>query len=331
MAYEQKATQVAQPATQAVAKASAMDFPTMLEKYKDSIAKALPEHMKPDRMVRMALTEFRKTPKLQLCEPGSIFAAIGIASQMGLEIGMPGQAYLIPYGKECQLIVGYQGLVDLVLRTGRITDVYARCVYVNEVFENQSGTTESISHKPCFDGNRGPLRLVYAVAVFENGYRKFEIMSREDVEDVKRSSKSKNSGDSPWTTHEAEMWKKTAIRRLCKSLPKSSELHKALGLIDAESRGVSQKLNLEAVVSDTWTPPDFDDPDDVLGKSTEDMTASEKAAASVKEKMAKMTGKVVEAEIVNQPKTQEEIDAAEKAWQIQQEKDRAAKENGNLV
>jgi recombination protein RecT len=37
-----------------------------------------------------------------------------------------GQCYLIPYKSECQLIPGYQGLLDLVRRSGKVKRIEAQ-------------------------------------------------------------------------------------------------------------------------------------------------------------------------------------------------------------
>ena len=89
------------------------DFPAMLEQYKGEIARALPKHMNPDRMMRIALTSFRMTPKLADCDPRSVFAAVIQYSQLGLEVGLMGEAHLVPFGNQCQLIPGYTGLMKL--------------------------------------------------------------------------------------------------------------------------------------------------------------------------------------------------------------------------
>ena len=57
-------------------------FPQMLAAWKGEIAHALPQHLNADRMARIALTEFRKNPKLGDCEPQSVFAAVLMASQL---------------------------------------------------------------------------------------------------------------------------------------------------------------------------------------------------------------------------------------------------------
>ena len=55
-------------------------FPALLKQYQSEIARALPRHLSPDRMTRIALTEFRKNPKLGECDPRSVFAAVIMAS-----------------------------------------------------------------------------------------------------------------------------------------------------------------------------------------------------------------------------------------------------------
>ena len=42
-------------------------------------------------------------------------------AQLGLEPGSGmGQAYLIPFKDECQFIIGYRGLLNLVYRSGHL-------------------------------------------------------------------------------------------------------------------------------------------------------------------------------------------------------------------
>jgi recombination protein RecT len=287
----------ATPPTTAVVPAGPMTFPQMLDRWKGQIAVALPKHLNPDRMARIALTEFRRNAKLQACDPKSIFAAILQASQIGLEPGLMGLAYLIPYKTECQLIPSYKGLIELARRSDRIQSIEATVVYGNEQFECLRGTETKITHKPCLDGDRGPLRLVYAVATMKDGSQQIEIMTREDIYKIRDQSSSgykraqQYGGDNPWTTNESEMWRKTCIRRICKYLPMSVELATAVALDDSFGR---QKLDLETVVEGSWAPP----PDSEIEERTEeDMTPTEKAAAKVRASLGKH-GKIEDAEIL---------------------------------
>lgn len=114
--------------TQVVEKSS---FPALLDKFLPEIKRALPKHLDGDRMARIALTAFRRTPKLADCDPRSVFAAVIQASQLGLEPDTLGRSYLVPYKKskkvgkewqeswECNFIPGWRGLVDLVSRAGQ--------------------------------------------------------------------------------------------------------------------------------------------------------------------------------------------------------------------
>src|SRR5262245_34215703 len=97
----------------------------LLMKYKEQIAMALPKHLTPERMIRVALTAVSRSPQLQKCTPATIAGCVVQASILGLEPdGVLGEAYLVPFwnkkaggGKgsyECQLIPGYQGLLKLV-------------------------------------------------------------------------------------------------------------------------------------------------------------------------------------------------------------------------
>src|SRR5690606_24918900 len=126
----------------------------LLEKMKGEIARCLPKHLTPERMARIAMTELRKTPKLLECDPMSFIAAIMQASQLGLEPGVLGSCYLIPFwnakaGKfECTFMPGYRGFLDLARRSGQIISLVARSVYENDEFSYEFGLKENIVHKP---------------------------------------------------------------------------------------------------------------------------------------------------------------------------------------
>lgn len=194
---------------------------TLLEKMAPQISRALPKHLTPDRMTRIALTELRKIPKLLQCSPESFCGAIMACSQLGLEPGSSlGQIYLIPYGKEVQVILGYKGMIELARRSGQIVSLAAHEVYQNDLFEFEYGLDEKLKHVPNLS-DRGSLVAVYAVAKFVGGGHQIEVMSKPDVDKVRARSKSGNAG--PWASDFSEMAKKTVLRKLFKYLPISIE------------------------------------------------------------------------------------------------------------
>ncbi len=213
----------------------------LLEQMKGEIARCLPKHLTPERMARIAMTELRKTPKLQECDPLSFIAAIMQASQLGLEPGILGSCYLIPFnnnqtGKvECTFMPGYRGFLDLARRSGQIVSLVARSVYANDVFSYEFGLKEDLTHRPAMN-DRGELVAVYAVAILKDGGHQFDVMSKKDVDLIKNQSKSKNNG--PWVTHYEEMAKKTVLRKLFKWLPCSVEMQRAVSLDEMQEAGI---------------------------------------------------------------------------------------------
>jgi len=193
------------------------------------IARALPAHLKPDRFIRVAITALSKIPKLRECTPESFMKCLLDLSAFGLEPDGR-RAYLIPYGKECTLIVSYMGLVELIRRSGEVASIRAETVCEKDVFSWVNG---EITHEVDWRQDRGKVQAVYAEAVLKSGERQTATMTLAEVEAIRKRSKAGNSG--PWQTDFAEMAKKTAVRRLSKMLPLSSEIMERVIAGDADT------------------------------------------------------------------------------------------------
>jgi len=74
------------------------------------LARAAGNNVSADKMARLALTEIRKNRTLALSTPESFLGALMTCTQMGLEPGPHGHAYLLPFKNkgvvETQLIIG---------------------------------------------------------------------------------------------------------------------------------------------------------------------------------------------------------------------------------
>lgn len=282
-------------------------FPAMLEQYKGEIARALPKHINADRMARIALTAFRMTPKLGECDPRSVFAAVVQSSQLGLEVGLAGEAHLVPFGNQCQLIPGYTGLMKLARNSGLVIDIYAEAVRVNDKFSLKLGLERDLQHEPltanggfpASDEERGEIVGFYAVGLLKDGSKTFIAMSRQEVEKIRDSSRGyqaakKYKKESPWDTDFTAMGLKTAIRRICKYLPKSPEMATALALDENAGR---QNLNVKDVIDGTFTPVIDEGTGEVLevsdtgvsaGNGKVSVTETPKPATSKIEKLEKV-------------------------------------------
>lgn len=226
---------------------------------KAQLEMALPAHIPVDRMIRVALTSLQKNVTLQECSPVSLIGAIIQCAQLGLEPDDgTGKAYLVPFWntkknrREVQFIPGYKGLIDLARRSGQLTIIEARTVRKGDKFEYEFGLNPKLVHLPNSDSPGAPATHFYAIAEFSNKSRQFDVMTLHEVNKIRDRSKAKDSG--PWVTDPEEMGKKTVLRRLCKLLPASPELLKAVTLDERAELGMPQDLAILADEQETGTP-----------------------------------------------------------------------------
>lgn len=249
---------------------------------KEQLALALPKHIPVDRMLRVVITAMRRTPKLQKCNAMSLLGSIMTCGQLGLEPNDPrGLAYLIPYGEECQLIIGYRGYIDLAMRSGMVTHIQAMTVYEKDTFEYEQGLDMKLRHVP-YMGAEDPGKVVasYAIATMPNGAKAIVVLPRRDIDRARLASSSVKAGrPSPWDDWFPEMAMKTAVRRLAKFMPQSPEFAHAVEVDGAE-------LRLNAITSEVDITPaeaEFEErvggeEADAAGKSLGDRLAAKAAA-----------------------------------------------------
>jgi recombination protein RecT len=178
-------------------------------------ALALPKHLTAERFARIAITAITKSPKLLACTKESLLSCLLDLSQLGLEPDGR-NAHLVPYGNVCKLLIDYKGYVNLARRTGEVADIHADVVCQNDIFTYFFGTGGNLVHRPAMK-DRGEVLL-------KDGSSSYEVMNKEEVEEIRERSKAKDDG--PWITDWKEMAKKTVFRRHSKWLPISSELFK---------------------------------------------------------------------------------------------------------
>lgn len=222
---------------------------------KPEIAKALPSHFDAERMTRIIQTALRTNKKLNECTLPSFLGSVLTLAQLGLEPNTPlGQAYLIPRKNrgvmECTTLIGYEGLLDLVYRGGKVALVYAHVVREGDVFDYDFGLNRNLIHKPIAP-DEAPMTHAYAVAELLTGHKAFVVLTREQVIRRKLSAQGTANAASPWNTHAEEMWKKTAVRHLTKYLPRSSAIAQAAAFDEAPEYGKKQTEFLSVEVRDT--------------------------------------------------------------------------------
>ena len=217
-----------------------------LKRMAPQFADVLPKHVDIDRLMRVALTTIRTNPKLLECEVGSLMAAVMQASMLGLEPGILGHCYLLPFRNnkenrmDVQFIIGYRGMIDLARRSGNIQSIAAHEVYENDFLELEYGLQENLKHVPWHIrtdkkvDDPGDVRGAYMVAKFNDGGYYIHYMPKAEIENHRKRSKAANNG--PWVTDTIEMYKKTVVRSAWKWLPISIEVAQSVESTDGTAK-----------------------------------------------------------------------------------------------
>lgn len=194
----------------------------------------LPPQIKPDKFLRVVMTAVQQTPDLLQADRQTLFNASMKAATDGL----------IPDGKEAALVVFntnmgtkehpqwvkavqympmVAGILKKVRNSGELSSITAHDVYEHDAFEYWVDSDgEHINHRPLMFGNRGALRGTYALAKTKDGAVYIEVMDLGQLDAIKASSRGKGG---PWAgAFAGEMRKKSAIRRLAKRLPMSTDV-----------------------------------------------------------------------------------------------------------
>lgn len=214
-----------------------------IQRMEPQFALAAPRGAEATQLVRDALTCLRMTPKLAECEPTSVLGALMTCAQLGLRPGVLGHAWLLPFRdrqsgtQKAQLVIGYQGLVELAHRSGRIADIIARTVYEGDEFDVAYGLSDVLVHKPDLDGDETTPVAYYAIARFTNGGHAFYVMSHKKMLAYRdRHAKARNRNGEvigPWRDEFEGMAHKTCVRQLAKWMPKATDLATALAADDS--------------------------------------------------------------------------------------------------
>lgn len=212
---------------------------SLIQSMAGEIRKVLPEHIKPDRMCRVFLTQLRKNKKLlegALNDRMGFFGALLEAAALGIEPGQMGLGYLIPYkdkniGPTCRFELGYKGVIELAYRTGKVQFIQAFGLKPSDHFELSYGTGGKFVYRPNLtDFDLSEQAYVYASYMrFKDATDAWWHMIRKQIEaHARQYSKSFHKADSPWNTAFDEMAKKTVLKQMLKLAQISAEIQNQL-------------------------------------------------------------------------------------------------------
>lgn len=272
------------------------DLRSLIIQSANDLKSALPEHLRAERLVRIALTNLRTNPDLVKCTQESFLGALFTSAQLGVE-PIAGRAYILPFQNnrkkadgtwhkvwEAQFMLGYKGVSDLFYRHEKAVMLSWGIVKMKDEFSYEYGTEAYLKHIPG-TGDRGGPVAYWIMATLSNGGKSFMVMSHEECMahgqkhsktwvSKEWSNEKKQMVDcephfvksSPWITNPESMCLKTTFVQLAKILPLSYEVQRAIEA-DESSReykqGIKDVLDLPNMTN--WDP----DPEPPLPKLPE--------------------------------------------------------------
>lgn len=217
-------------------------FSGFMDKLKPQLELALPKHLSTDRMARLALTAFSSNQQLQKCTHLSIAASMMTAAALGLEPGVNGAGYLIPYKDTCTFVPGWKGLVDLVSRSGRGT------VYTGVIFKDQKYTFTDGARRDLVIHNETDLNdpedITHAYAI---GWVRDAQMPIIELWSVAKITKHRNKynkvGSRHYSFRDWEMYcRKVPLLQVLKYMPSSIEMANAIAVTNSAETGLGATI-----------------------------------------------------------------------------------------
>lgn len=238
-------------------------FSTALSAELNANRAALPQNFNIDRYVQNAIALLNGNETLQEFAKKygttQIKAGLMRGAYQGLD-AMQQELYLVPYGSTLNYMPSFKGMSKMAKRYSirPVKDIYAKVVRAGDTFEEViADGVPSINYK-AVPFNNSEIVGVFAVCLFEDGGLLYETMSREDVENCRKSSKAKNSP--AWSQFWDQMACKTVIRRLCKNIEldmdaDSKEFFDAgteieTNVVEVSRREIEENANTEEFVVD---------------------------------------------------------------------------------
>ena len=216
-------------------------FTTTIEKYeKKNLAELLEgSSMTPAQFKQIVINELKRSPKLQdafVKNPASLFASILHCAEMGLNPSqMVGEFFFIPYKDSITPILGYKGLLTLLMRSSKVKKIWSEVVYEDDDFEYELGLEPKLLHTPNHHSVRNSknIKCIYACAKLDDEVI-FKVMFKSEIQNIINMSKVPNElffNDKK----DPEQWmaKKTVLKQLAKLMPKDDDrLKKAVSMDD---------------------------------------------------------------------------------------------------
>ena len=225
------------------------NFTSTISRYEQkNLAELLETHnITPSQFKNIVINEVKKSEQMQqafLHNPASLFASILLCAELGLNPSADvGEFFFLPFGKKITPILGYKGVINLILRSGEISKIWSEIVYEDDDFEYELGLEPKLTHIPNLNRDNKNIKYVYAVAKLTNGELMFKVMSKKEIMEIVQMSKYPNQLYGSNKDPQGWMYKKTVIKQLSKTLPKDYYGKRGISVDDKVEGGGYLKLD----------------------------------------------------------------------------------------
>lgn len=230
------------PTTQKAPNALVLAFQNEMQGY----LKLLPKELPQDRFKQFVM-EALLNPTLASCSVDSVIVSVMRSAQAGLPIDGVLSA-LVPFKGQATFVIMAKGLLQLIRRGNKIRQAGFELVFADDEF-NFNPVTREIRHVRVDRDRTDPDKVTEAYSWFRwfDGYMDYEVMTRQELDRVWRSSPAQNG---PWKSHRCAMYGKTVLRRGAKRQPLPDEVLQALQIDE-----YAEEAPREAEVVDTGAKP----------------------------------------------------------------------------
>jgi recombination protein RecT len=216
-------------------------FNTSIEKYERTNLTDLLSgtNITPQKFKQMLINELERNTKLQeafLKNPASFFASALYCAELNLSpSSLVGEFFFTVSAEKIKPILGYKGLVALLLRSDKVKKIWAEVVYNEDDFEYELGLEPKMVHIPNFNSIKtcDNIKCIYDCAKVGDEIM-FKVMTLEEIKTIVEILETPseyyfNDKKDP------EKWllKKVVLKQLSKLMPKEDDrLLKAVSFDD---------------------------------------------------------------------------------------------------
>lgn len=225
-----------------------LEFKSQLWGMSKQIKAALPHQITVEHFCSIVCQSVQEEPDLLMANRQSVFNACLKCAADGLLPDKREAAIAIFNSRDGKIAVYMPmvgGFLKKLRQSGQLETISAHCIYSCDIFEYELGDNERIVHKRDINAKLEDTDVigVYARAKTKDGGVYRVIMNRAEIEKVRSVSRSKDNENAPWKKWFPQQCEKTAVKRLCKYLPSSTDIEQIIDRDEEDDATASVSLN----------------------------------------------------------------------------------------